>query len=135
MYKRRIMTSFISHSDWLKQANPWLIFFPYCIYDKHAIRNFLINDLVEFNQRGTKSIVLIELELESVVVDLESAKRRTGPGFSVICGGFLWLLAFFGGQGGLDEQVISGIDRVRRALSGTSITFVERVGVNRDRFF
>ena len=41
-------------------------------------------------------------------------------GLFVICGDFSrcrW-------QGELDEQIISGIDRVRRALSGTSITFV-----------
>ena len=29
------------------------------------------------------------------------------------------------GQGGLDEQVISEIDRVRRALSGTLLRFLE----------
>ena len=42
---------------------------------------------MEFNQRGTKSIVTIELDLESVVVDLESAKGRIDLDFSVICGG------------------------------------------------
>ena len=74
--------------------------------------------MIEFNQRDIQSIVLIELDLESVVVNLESAKRRISL---VICGDF-WRLR---GKRELDEQVISGIDRVCRALSGTSITFVE----------
>ena len=52
---------------------------------------------MEFNQRGTKSIVLIELDLESVVVDLESTKRRIDPDLSVICDVFRWVLAFWGG--------------------------------------
>ena len=56
-----------------------------------------------------------------MVVDLESAKGRTGS--RLFCN--LWQFwGVLGGQGGLDEQVISIIDRVRRALSGTSITFV-----------
>ena len=78
----------------------------------HAISNFLINDLMKLNQRGIKSIVLIELGPESVVVDLESAKKQIGLGFSVICGGFWRCGGRGGGKMGLDEQVISGIDRV-----------------------
>ena len=72
---------------------------------------------MEFSQRGTKSIVLVELDLESVVVDFETSKVRISSGFSVICG--VWK-----SKGGLDEQIISGIDRVLRAVSRTSITFV-----------
>ena len=58
------MTSLICHSNWLKTNESMTNFFSILYIRKHAINNFLINDLMEFNQRGTKSIVLIEVDLE-----------------------------------------------------------------------
>ena len=49
------------------------------------------------------------------MADLESRGVRIGPGFSVICDDFWWLLAILGGKNGPGEELINGMYRVRQA--------------------
>ena len=68
-----------------------------------------------------KSIVIIELDLESAMVDLESTQVRIRPGFSAIFSFFDVFLVVFcvlGDQGGLEKKVINEVDRARLARSG-----------------
>ena len=55
-----------------------------------------------------ESIELIELDLESAVVELESTHVRMGPAFFSILGGFVRffddILGFVGGEGGLEKK-------------------------------
>ena len=60
-------------------------------------------------------MVLMEL-------DLKSAQKRISPDPSVIGGGFRYFVGV--GKRREYEQVMSGIDRVRQALTGTNIRFV-----------
>ena len=54
---------------------------------------------MKFNQCAMKSIVIIELNLESAMVDLESTQVRIGPGFTSILA-FLGLFCGIVGLGG-----------------------------------
>ena len=80
---------------------------------------------MKFNQCATKWIVIIELNLESAMVGLESTHVRIGPGFTSILGvfwSFFMVFSVLGGggraTGGLGKKIISGIDRARLARLG-----------------
>ena len=68
-----------------------------------------------------KSIVILELDLESAMVDLESTQVRIRPGFSSICSFFdVFFMVFcvLRGQGGLEKKVINKVDTARLARPG-----------------
>jgi hypothetical protein len=62
----------------------------------------------------------IELDLESVRVELESAYRRIGAGNTQILVIFYSFWHFSGARGSLVEQVCIGIDRARQSRPGIS---------------
>ena len=67
-----------------------------------------------------KSIVIIELDLESAMVDLESTQMRIEPGFSSIFS-FLnvflsSILRFAGPKWGLEKKVINEVDGARPGI-------------------
>jgi hypothetical protein len=74
-----------------------------------------------------KSIELVELDLESVRVELESAQRRIGAGNTQILVIFYSFLHFSRARDSLVEQVSIGIDRARQARHGISES---RVGIS-----
>jgi hypothetical protein len=68
-----------------------------------------------------KSIELVELDLESVKVELESAHKRIGAGntkkLTFLLTFFWWYFAFFGAKGGSNEKkLLNESDRGRRVL-------------------
>jgi len=83
-----------------------------------------------------ESIELVELDLEPVMVYLESTQGRIGLGFTVIVG-VLVVFGVFEGLGvGLDGQVSSRNGRARRAGPGTSYGLLGiDTGANRTRVF
>ena len=87
------------------------------------------------NIRLVKSIELLKLDMESVLVNLESTQMRIGLRFSVICGSFLLVLGFCRSRRAR-AQMISGIDRARqfRAKASAGSLGIDTYA-NRSEFF
>jgi hypothetical protein len=83
-----------------------------------------------------KSIELVEIYFEPVLITLESAQERIRKGISQIFALCSQYFAFFSDKGRSMKKVTRGIDRARRDLLGTSKNDIETIlGANPERYF
>jgi hypothetical protein len=78
------------NTDWFKWINQWQFIVSMYMLNRLIFRVFLCNKLIEIDKWGMKSKERVEVDLEPVIVHLESPLMWNRLGFSVIFGWFGW---------------------------------------------